>query len=158
MKRTAFLYSIVALIVIFIFSSCSKDENLDWKYLNESWLEQHKNDEHWVTESNGLQYKINYAGAENDATPSSVSYVIIERCCLFINGDTLYTQNYDSDYLTKYPLGVQQILKKMKINADYEIRIPYHLAYGDEGIENTVPPYTTLIYNLKLRSFLNTAP
>ena len=158
MKRTAFLSSIIALIVVCVFSSCQKDDYLDWKYLNESWLEEHKNDSGWVTTASGLQYKMNQDGIFQDS-PNDKSIVFVEWSSWYINGDTIAHMGILQGIMSSstFVPGVREGLKMMKQNAVYEFRVPYGLGRGKDGYGD-IPPYTTLNYKIKLISFMSYNP
>ena len=46
--HTSRLLLAAVLLAAFAFSSCERDKYLDWKYINQSWYEQHKNDAKYV--------------------------------------------------------------------------------------------------------------
>ncbi len=151
MKRiTLFLLFFISLSFISL-TSCKEDKYLDWRYINQQWLEQHKNDEGWKTTASGLQYKVIYEGIGDDR-PSSKSAVTIAYTGTYINGVSFDSTTGYSGYLSSFVAGFQEGLKLMKENAIYEFRIPYELGYGDEG-GSTIPPYTTLIFSVELKDF-----
>ncbi|MDL2290319.1 FKBP-type peptidyl-prolyl cis-trans isomerase [Paludibacteraceae bacterium OttesenSCG-928-F17] len=152
MKRNVLVFSISLFIIGFIFTSCEKDEYLDWKYLNEAWLDEHASDSGWVVESNGVQYRILNKEGVGYRTPNEKSTVYIKYTGIYINGDTLRPTGIERNSLTGYPVGMQQILKKMRVNDEYEVRIPHDLGYGKEG-GISIPSYTTLIYRVRLLGF-----
>ena len=42
----------------------------------------------------------------------------------------------------------------MQEGAKYRFFIPYHLAYGERGAGQQIPPYATLIFDVELLSVL----
>lgn len=159
MKNKSLILSISALLIAFIFSSCTKDDYLDWKYLNENWLEEHKNDSGWIVDPSGVQYKVIYPGILED-TPNNRSFVTVQYSSQYINGDTIaqtFTIGEIISNTAYFVPGMQEILKKMQKEAVYELRVPYYLAHGKEGYYDILP-YTTMIFKVKLLDFISYNP
>lgn len=151
MKRTTYLLLAAAFFSLMSFSSCERDKYLDWKYLNQSWYNEHKNDEGWNTTESGLQYKIINEGI-GDKRPNSKSGVLVTYSGTYINGKEF--DSAENSYLTVSGVvsGFGEALKLMKQNAIYEIRVPYEIGYGEDG-NGAIPPYTTLIFRITLNQF-----
>ena len=72
----------------------------------------------------------------------------------FING-----QIFDSSYKRGVPaeFGVNQVIKGwtealqlMGEGAEWELYIPYDLAYGEAGAHGSIPPYSALIFKVEV--------
>ena len=87
------LLAAATLLAAFAFSSCERDKYLDWKYINQSWYDEHKNDEGWHTTESGLMYRVIYDGI-GDLKPGMVLY-----------------EKYETAYITPDP-GLMDKLKK----------------------------------------------
>ena len=54
-------------LISLLFTSCEKeDKYIDWKVLNEKWLEKHKSDPGFNVTESGLCYKVIRLGNPND--------------------------------------------------------------------------------------------
>lgn len=54
--------------------------------------------------------------------------------------------------------GIERALQGMQVGGFRKVRISPHLAYGDEGITESIPPRAVLIVSLWLRAINPTAP
>lgn len=105
-----------------------------------------------VVTASGLQYKVITEGTGK--TPGEGSRVKCHYEGRFVTG-----QKFDSSYDRNEPavFGLNQViagwaegLKLMKEGSTYEFYIPYTLGYGENGIQDVIPPYATLIFRIKL--------
>ena len=148
MKRL--IYSAFILLTLtFVLSSCDEDKYLEWKYLNETWLEQHKNDSGFVQTESGLCYKVIHQGATRRPNSSSIIYVKYK-------GELITGKVFDEteDEVVGFQLsnlvpGWIEGVTKMNVGGRYIFYIPYELAYGEDG-SGSVPPYSTLIFDITL--------
>lgn len=148
-------YLLIILTSVVLFSSCKEDEYLDWKYMNEQWLENLKaekaNEADFYQTESGLCYKIIHQGELR--TPNSGSAVNITYTGTYIDGKVFDSGTY-RNYLSGAIAGWQEAVKKMKGGARFILYIPADLAYGVEG-SGAVPPYSTLIFDITLVSSVN---
>ncbi len=109
-----------------------------------------------VTLPSGLQYKVIKEG--NDKMPGKSSQVRCNYEGKFTNG-----QIFDSSYKRGEPavFGVNQViagwteaLQLMGEGAEWELYIPYNLAYGEAGAHGAIPPYAALIFKVELLEVL----
>ena len=100
----------------------------------------------------GLQYKVIKAGTGKKATVTSKVKCHYEGT--FING-----QKFDSSYDRKEPavFGVNQViagwteaLQLMPEGSEWELYIPYQLAYGEAGAPGAIPPCAALVFKVEL--------
>ena len=105
-----------------------------------------------VALASGLQYKILKAG--NGRKPGKTSQVRCNYEGKFTNG-----QIFDSSYKRGEPavFGVNQViagwteaLQLMSEGSEWELYIPYNLAYGETGAHGAIPPYAALIFKVEL--------
>lgn len=148
MKRL--IYSAFVLLTLtFVLSSCDEDKYLEWKYLNESWLEQHKSDSGFVQTESGLCYKVIHQGATRRPNSSSIIYVKYKGS--LITGEVFEDTEDDvvSFQLSNLMSGWIEGITKMNVGGRYIFYIPYELAYGEDG-SGSIPPYSTLIFDITL--------
>ena len=145
------------LLVVLLLSSCKRDNWLDWKLQNELWLLQNAQQEGVITTPTGLQYKciIPSPEGDNSARPDDAKIVTIKYTGQMINGYIFDSAESYTDYVSSFVSGFSEGLKKMKKHSTYEFYIPYHLGYGaagagTEGTERFIPPYSTLIFEVRL--------
>ncbi len=108
----------------------------------------------------GLQYKVIKAGSGKKAGISDTVRCHYEG--KFING-----QIFDSSYKRGEPaeFGVNQVisgwteaLQLMGEGAEWELYIPYNLAYGESGAGGAIPPFATLVFRVEVLKVLLTPP
>lgn len=107
------------------------------------------------TTNSGLQYKIIKKG--NGKTPSMSDKVRVNYEGKLIDGTV-----FDSSYKRKKPaeFGVTQVIKgwtealqMMKEGSEWELYVPYDLAYGDRAAGD-IKPFSTLIFKVELLKIL----
>lgn len=105
-----------------------------------------------VTLKSGLQYKVLKEGKGRKAGASSKVKCNYEG--KFTNG-----QIFDSSYKRGEPavFGVNQVIKGwtealqlMAEGSEWELYIPYNLAYGEAGAHGAIPPYAALVFKVEL--------
>ena len=90
----------------------------------------------------GLQYEVLTEGTGR--SPKATDTV---RC--HYHGTLIDGTVFDSSYQRNQP-GVQL----MKEGAKYRFYLPYHLAYGEHGAGNSIPPFATLVFDVELLKVL----
>ncbi len=157
-KNAAFILFVVLLSVSF--TSCMNEDNwIDWKNLNEKWHNAHKNDDGFTLLPSGVSYKIlnnSTPGNPADGKPqSSSSYVTVNYKGRLFN-DYVFDEGTNTDFVVGYTVsGFREVLMKMHPGDSCEIRIPWDQGYGEDGSGSSIPPYSTLKFNVRLNSFLN---
>jgi len=112
-------------------------------------------------------YKITSPGNQNSASPLISDYVKVNYRGTVINGN-IFDQTYNgtgsltdttavpvSFYANQLITGWGENLVQMKVGERRTIVIPYQLGYGTTGYAS-IPPYTTLIFDIQLISFTHT--
>ena len=148
------------LLIILLVSSCKRENWLDWKTQNEIWLIQNAQKEGVITTPTGLQYKCIDPGPyvnSNAPRPDEAKIVNIDYEGKMINGYIFDATDSYISYVSSFISGFSEGLKKMKQGSIYEFYIPYDLGYGEtgngtEGSETFIPPYSTLIFRVKLNN------
>lgn len=109
-----------------------------------------------VTLKSGLQYKVLKAG--NGRKPGRTDKVRCNYEGSFVNGMV-----FDSSYNRGEPavFGVNQViagwteaLQLMAEGSEWELYIPYQLAYGEAGAHGAIPPCAALIFKVELIAVL----
>ncbi|MCL2179976.1 MAG: FKBP-type peptidyl-prolyl cis-trans isomerase [Treponema sp.] len=103
-----------------------------------------------VTES-GLQYEI-IENAEGPK-PSGDSVVRVHYTGTFIDGRLFDRSTEEEGAFIPLELvirGWTEGLMLMSPGSNYRLFIPSNLAYGTEGIQSIIPPYSTLIFTVEL--------
>ncbi len=120
------------------------------------FLEENKKNEGVVVLPSGLQYLVMKEG-EGAAKPGAASKVTVHY-----EGKLLNCQVFDSSYqrgqTISFPLnaviaGWTEGLQLMAKGSKYRLFIPPSLAYGDRQMGSSIPPCSTLIFDVELFSF-----
>ena len=104
-----------------------------------------------VTES-GLQYIVLETG--DGPKPTAADTVLVHYEGKLIDG-TVFDSSYQQDQPEEIPLslvipGWTEALQLMSTGGMYEIYVPSFLAYGELGVGNIIPPYSTVIFKIEL--------
>ena len=104
-----------------------------------------------VTDS-GLQFEVLVQG--DGATPTYEDTVRTHYHGSFINGDV-----FDSSVVRGQPAefpvsgviaGWTEALQLMPVGTKLKLFVPHHLAYGERGAGASIPPYSTLVFEVEL--------
>jgi len=104
----------------------------------------------------GLQYEIIMEA--NGEKPASDSIVSVYYEGAFIDGSIFDSSDGEVVHipLERVIPGWTEGLMLMSTGSTYRIYIPSSLAYGRNGAQNFIPPYSTLIFTVELLEILNT--
>lgn len=117
-----------------------------------AFLEENAKKEGVVTTKSGLQYEILTEGTGKQ--PKATDTVRCHYEGSLINGSV-----FDSSYKRGEPaeFGLSQVIpgwtegvQLMKEGAKFRFYIPYVLGYGENGAGSSIPPYSTLIFDVEL--------
>lgn len=109
-----------------------------------------------LTTPSGLQYEVLVQAAGQKPSASDTVQVHFEAS--FINGSV-----FDSSYQWGNPIdipidkvipGWSEGLQLMTVGSTYKFYIPSELGYGREGVENMIPPFSTLVFEVELLEIL----
>lgn len=104
------------------------------------------------TTASGLQYMVLNAG--DGPKPMPTDTVLVNYKGTLLNG-----KQFDSSYDRNEPLslsldrvipGWTEGMQLMPKGSKYRFFIPYHLAYGENGAGQDIPPFSTLIFEIEL--------
>ena len=118
-----------------------------------AFLAQNKNAPGVKTTASGLQYKVNKEGAGKNPTANDV--VTVEYEGRLIDGSVFDSTAQHGGQPATFPLngvipGWTEGLQLMKEGGDYTFYIPANLAYGDNSPAPSIPPGSTLVFDVKL--------
>ena len=118
----------------------------------EAFLKENSSKEGVITTKSGLQYKGLQEG--NGKSPKATDSVRCHYEGMLIDG-TLFDSSLQRGEPATFPLngviaGWTEGLQLMKEGAKYRFFIPYLLGYGANGAGNSIPPYSTLIFDVEL--------
>jgi len=108
--------------------------------------------------SSGLQYEV--LEEADGEKPASNSIVAVNYEGTFIDG-TLFERSEDEGANIPLEMVIQVIpgwtegLMLMSVGSKYRIYIPSSLAYGRNGVQSVIPPYSTLIFTVELLEIIN---
>ncbi|MDR2808319.1 MAG: FKBP-type peptidyl-prolyl cis-trans isomerase [Spirochaetaceae bacterium] len=107
----------------------------------------------YTTES-GLQYEVISEGGGSKPLPTDTVEVNYEG---YLVDGTLFDSSYLYGESATFPLdavipGWSEGLQLMTEGSTYKFYIPSNLAYGPNGIESIIPPYSTLIFTVEFLS------
>lgn len=102
--------------------------------------------------ASGLLYKVIKEG--DGAMPTDTSEVEVHYEGKLIDGsvfDSSYKRGETATFAVNQVIkGWSEAVKLMKVGAEYEVCLPYEIAYGERGTRG-IPPYSTLIFKIELK-------
>jgi len=118
------------------------------------FLDDNKKKEGVKTTASGLQYKMIKDG--NGPQPKATDTVTVDYRGTLIDG-TEFDSSYKRGQPATFPLngvikGWTEGLQLMKTGAKYQFVIPADLAYGSRQMGPDIPPNSTLIFEVELKS------
>ncbi len=123
--------------------------------LGEEFLDKNRKKKGVIETESGLQYIIVEEG--DGDRPDHKSIITVHQRCQLVNGSVIedtYKKNEPSEVkmeelIEGYQVGVQL----MKKGSRYKFFIPSELAWGKNGTGSKIPPYSMLIFDVKLIDF-----
>ncbi len=101
----------------------------------------------------GLLYKVIKEG--DGAMPADTSEVEVHYEGKLVDGtvfDSSYKRGETATFAVNQVIkGWSEAVKLMKVGAEYEVCLPYEIAYGERGTRG-IPPFSTLIFKIELKS------
>lgn len=120
----------------------------------EKFLAENGKKEGVITTASGLQYQVLRKG--NGQSPKATDTVECHYEGTLIDG-TKFDSSYDRGQTATFPLnqviaGWTEGLQLMKEGGKYRFFIPYELGYGERGAGASIPPFSTLVFDVELVS------
>ena len=120
----------------------------------EKFLAKNGKKEGVITTASGLQYQVLREG--NGQSPKATDTVECHYEGTLIDG-TKFDSSYDRGQTATFPLnqviaGWTEGLQLMKEGGKYRFFIPYELGYGERGAGASIPPFSTLVFDVELVS------
>lgn len=120
----------------------------------EKFLAENGKKEGVITTASGLQYQVLREG--NGQSPKATDTVECHYEGTLIDG-TKFDSSYDRGQTASFPLnqviaGWTEGLQLMKEGGKYRFFIPYELGYGERGAGASIPPFSTLVFDVELVS------
>ena len=103
----------------------------------------------------GVAYRVLTPGKEDGATPTAVDTVKVNYKGQLIESKEPFDSSYDRGEPAVFPVdgvipGWTEMLQQMKEGEKVEVVIPFDKAYGENGSGRTIPPYSTLVFEVEL--------
>ncbi|MCP8689727.1 FKBP-type peptidyl-prolyl cis-trans isomerase [Marinobacterium sedimentorum] len=132
-------------------------EAKEFSAAGEAFLSENAQRDGVVTLESGLQYEVITAG-DGSASPTRDSKVRTHYHGTFIDGN-VFDSSYDRGQPAEFPVGGviagwTEALQLMSKGAKWKLYVPYKLAYGSQGSQGSIPPYSTLIFDVELLEIL----
>ena len=116
------------------------------------FLEENRTKEGVTVLPSGLQYKVLVAG--NGPVPTSDQKVKVHYEGRLIDGtvfDSSYKRGQPATFAPSQVIkGWTEALTMMPVGSKWQLYIPEQLGYGSRGAGNSIPPYSTLIFDVEV--------
>lgn len=108
-----------------------------------------------TTTKSGLQYEVLTLG-KGERSPKATDTVVCHYEGRLVSGkvfDSSYERNQPAEFgLNQVIPGWTEGLQLMSEGAKFRFYIPYLLGYGEQGAGPSIPPYSTLVFDVELIS------
>lgn len=108
-----------------------------------------------TTTKSGLQYEVLTPG-KGERSPKATDTVVCHYEGRLVSGkvfDSSYERNQPAEFgLNQVIPGWTEGLQLMSEGAKFRFYIPYLLGYGEQGAGPSIPPYSTLVFDVELFS------
>lgn len=108
-----------------------------------------------TTTKSGLQYEV-FTPGKGERSPKATDTVVCHYEGRLVSGkvfDSSYERNQPAEFgLNQVIPGWTEGLQLMSEGAKFRFYIPYLLGYGEQGAGPSIPPYSTLVFDVELIS------
>jgi peptidylprolyl isomerase len=109
-----------------------------------------------ITLESGLKYMIEGRGRNDAQQAKEGDVAVVHYTGYFLDGQ-VFDSSVEREEPATFTLGGGRLIRgweegvmRMKVGDRYRLIIPPNLAYGQEGINNLIPPNSTLIFDVEL--------
>lgn len=121
-----------------------------------AFLEENKKHPSVKETESGLQYEVLTEG--KGKLPTKSDKVRVHYTGSLIDGsvfDSSVTRGTPAEFpVTGVIAGWVEALQMMPVGSKWRLTIPHHLAYGERGASGSIPPFSTLIFEVELLDIL----
>ena len=151
-KQTAFSSREAQIMLQEYFSKKQKEEAQAHIAEGKAYLDANAKREGVTVTKSGLQYEVLQEGSGK--SPKATDTVRCHYEGRLIDGtvfDSSYKRGEPADFgLNQVITGWTEGVQLMKEGAKFRFTIPYLLAYGEQGAGASIPPFSTLIFDVEL--------
>ena len=120
------------------------------------YLEENREREGVNSTESGLQFRVINQG--DDAIPARTDHVRVHYTGKLIDG-TVFDSSVARGEPAEFPVngviaGWIEALTLMPVGSKWELTIPHNLAYGERGAGASIPPFSTLVFEVELLEIL----
>ena len=134
------------------FQKKQKEEAQEQIAAGKAYLDANAQKEGVIVTKSGLQYEVLTEGTGK--SPKATDTVRCHYEGRLLDGtvfDSSYKRNQPADFgLNQVIPGWTEGVQLMKEGAKFRFTIPYLLAYGEQGAGASIPPFSTLIFDVEL--------
>jgi len=139
-------------IVQDFYENAMRKQNAELKEKEELFLAENAARADVQTTESGLQYTILEEGSGPKPTGSDTVRVHYEGT---LTDGTVFDSSYEREEPEEIPLnmvipGWAEGIMLMNVGARHRLYLPSYLAYGERGVGQFIPPYSTLIFTVEL--------
>ena len=139
-------------IVQTAFENAMMKQSAELRAKEEKFLNENAQKEGVISNPSGLQYMVLAEGS--GPKPSSDDIVRVHYEGALTDG-TVFDSSYHLERGEEIPLdmvipGWAEGIQLMNVGSKYLLYIPSHLAYGERGAGQIIPPYSTLVFTIEL--------
>jgi len=105
----------------------------------------------------GLKYIVVEKSKDPNSPKAEKGKIVNVHYTGFLKDGKIFDSSVDRGEPISFPLGQGQVIKGwdegialMQVGDKMRLVIPYNLAYGDQGVKDVIPPYSTLIFDVEL--------